>query len=71
LGLETANTERTIFVGGDAATVSPAGGYVQGAEFSEFSPIFGLAADNVLLTWFDSGYTFRHESRKIPEFRDQ
>ncbi|KAI0061851.1 FAD-binding domain-containing protein [Artomyces pyxidatus] len=35
-------------VGGTAATVAAAGGYVQGAGHSVFSPIFGLAADNVL-----------------------
>ncbi|KAJ7337683.1 FAD-binding domain-containing protein [Mycena albidolilacea] len=31
-----------------AATVCPAGGYVQGAGHSALSPLFGLAADNVL-----------------------
>ena len=39
-----------MFVGGTAATVSPAGGYIQGAGHSAFSPIYGLAADNVLRT---------------------
>ncbi|KAJ7678060.1 FAD-binding domain-containing protein [Mycena polygramma] len=37
-----------IAVGGAAATVSNAGGYVQGAGHSALSPTFGLAADNVL-----------------------
>jgi hypothetical protein len=37
-----------IAVGGNAATVCPAGGYVQGAGTSAISPLFGLAADNVL-----------------------
>jgi FAD/FMN-containing dehydrogenase len=37
-----------MFVGGTAATISPAGGYIQGAGHSAFSPIYGLAADNVL-----------------------
>ncbi|KAJ6516922.1 FAD-binding domain-containing protein [Mycena vitilis] len=35
-------------VGGSAATVSIAGGYVQGAGHSAMAPTFGLAADNVL-----------------------
>ena len=43
-----------MFVGGTAATVSPAGGYIQGAGHSAFSPIYGLAADNVLRTCFRS-----------------
>ncbi|KAJ6509634.1 FAD-binding domain-containing protein [Mycena vulgaris] len=37
-----------IVVGGSAATVCAAGGYVQGAGHSALSPLFGLAADNVL-----------------------
>ncbi|KAJ3575467.1 hypothetical protein NP233_g1082 [Leucocoprinus birnbaumii] len=37
-----------ILVGGSAATVVAAGGYVQGAGHSALSPLFGLAADNVL-----------------------
>ncbi|KAK7039986.1 FAD-binding domain-containing protein [Favolaschia claudopus] len=37
-----------IAVGGSAATVSPAGGYLQGAGHSLISPLFGLGADNVL-----------------------
>ena len=41
-----------MFVGGTAATISPAGGYIQGAGHSPFSPLYGLAADNVLRTCF-------------------
>ncbi|KAJ6466817.1 hypothetical protein C8R45DRAFT_1106242 [Mycena sanguinolenta] len=37
-----------IAVGGSAATVWIAGGWVQGAEHSVLSPTFGLGADNVL-----------------------
>ncbi|KAI0064553.1 FAD-binding domain-containing protein [Artomyces pyxidatus] len=37
-----------MIVGGSAVTVSAAGGYVQGAGHSAFSPLFGLAADNAL-----------------------
>lgn len=37
-----------IFVGGTAATVVAAGGYVQGAGHSSLSPLLGLAADNAL-----------------------
>ena len=33
---------------GAAAAVTAAGGYIQGAGHSAFSPVFGLAADNVL-----------------------
>ncbi|KAJ7174558.1 FAD-binding domain-containing protein [Mycena filopes] len=36
-----------ISVGGSAATVCPAGGYLQGAGHSALAPRFGLAADNV------------------------
>jgi hypothetical protein len=36
-----------IFVGSTAATVSMAGGYIGGAGHSVWSPIYGLAADNV------------------------
>jgi len=43
-----------MFVGGTAATVSAAGGYIQGGGHSGFSPIYGLAADNVLRTPFSS-----------------
>ncbi|KAI0248049.1 hypothetical protein BJV78DRAFT_850774 [Lactifluus subvellereus] len=52
VGLKTiygaAKAQNKMFVGGTAATVSPAGGYAQGAGHSAFSPIYGLAADNVL-----------------------
>ncbi|KXN80958.1 hypothetical protein AN958_06549 [Leucoagaricus sp. SymC.cos] len=37
-----------IFVGGGAATVAAAGGYVQGGGHSPLSPLLGLAADNAL-----------------------
>ncbi|KAF7335406.1 FAD-binding domain-containing protein [Mycena venus] len=37
-----------VAVGGSAATVCPAGGYLQGAGHSSISPLFGLGADNVL-----------------------
>ncbi|KIK57397.1 hypothetical protein GYMLUDRAFT_46272 [Collybiopsis luxurians FD-317 M1] len=37
-----------IFVGGTAASVVYAGGYVQGAGHSALSPAYGLAVDNVL-----------------------
>ncbi|KAN0105124.1 FAD-binding domain containing protein [Russula decolorans] len=51
VGLKTiyaaAKARGKMFVGGTAATVSPAGGYIQGAGHSAFSPIYGLAADNV------------------------
>ena len=40
--------EGKIFVGGEAATVVAAGGYVQGAGHSAISPTYGLAADNCL-----------------------
>jgi hypothetical protein len=46
-----------MFVGGTAATVSPAGGYIQGAGHSAFSPLYGLAADNVLRTWLDATFS--------------
>lgn len=36
-----------IAVGGSAATVCAAGGYLQGAGHSALAPTFGLAADNV------------------------
>lgn len=49
-----AKAQNKMFVGGTAATVSPAGGYIQGAGHSAFSPIYGLAADNVLRTYFHS-----------------
>ncbi|KAI0248039.1 FAD-binding domain-containing protein [Lactifluus subvellereus] len=52
VGLKTiyaaAKAHNKMFVGGSAATVSATGGYTQGAGHSAFSPIYGLAADNVL-----------------------
>ncbi|KAH9957276.1 hypothetical protein BGW80DRAFT_216211 [Lactifluus volemus] len=52
VGLKTmyaaAKAQNKMFVGGSAATVCAAGGYTQGAGHSGFSPIYGLAADNVL-----------------------
>ena len=45
-----AKAQNKMFIGGTAATVSPAGGYTQGAGHSAFSPLYGLAADNVLRT---------------------
>jgi len=52
VGLHTlyvaAETQGKIFVGGTAATVVAAAGYVQGAGHSALSPTFGLAADNTL-----------------------
>ena len=59
-GLKTiyaaAKAQNKMFVGGTAATVSAAGGYTQGAGHSAFSPIYGLAADNVLRTLFNSSH---------------
>ena len=56
VGLKTiyaaAKAQGKMFVGGTAATVSPAGGYIQGAGHSGFSPLYGLAADNVLRACF-------------------
>ena len=49
-----AKAQNKMFVGGTAATVSAAGGYTQGAGHSGFSPIYGLAADNVLRKCFCS-----------------
>jgi FAD/FMN-containing dehydrogenase len=43
-----AKAKGKIFVGGTAANVVAAGGYIQGAGHSALSPLFGLAADNVL-----------------------
>jgi FAD/FMN-containing dehydrogenase len=45
---EAAKAVNKIYVGGYAATVVPAGGYVQGGGHSILSPLYGLAADNVL-----------------------
>ena len=56
VGLKTiyaeSKAQNVMFIGGTAATVSAAGGYTQGAGHSPFSPIYGLAADNVLRVWF-------------------
>ena len=60
VGLNTvyaaAKARGKMYVGGTAATVSLAGGYIQGAGHSAFSPIYGLAADNVLRKCFN--FTF-------------
>lgn len=45
---EAAKSQGKIFVGGTAATVVAAGGYVQGAGHSALGPLYGLAADNTL-----------------------
>ncbi|KAJ7499969.1 FAD-binding domain-containing protein [Mycena latifolia] len=45
---QQAKANGKIAVGGTAATVCAAGGYLQGAGHSAVAPIFGLAADNVL-----------------------
>jgi hypothetical protein len=73
IGLKTiyaaAKAQNKMFIGGTAATVSPAGGYTQGAGHSAFSPIYGLAADNVLRTWFNSDHylrTWLKEASRIP-----
>jgi FAD/FMN-containing dehydrogenase len=47
-----ASAQHKLFVGGGAVTVSLAGGYLQGGGHSPFSPIYGLAADNVFRTFF-------------------
>ena len=49
-----AKAQNKIVVSGIAATVSWAGGYIQGGGHSAISPIYGLGSDNVLRTWFDS-----------------
>ncbi|KAK0505036.1 FAD-binding domain-containing protein [Armillaria luteobubalina] len=43
-----AKVQGKILVGGAAATVVAAGGYIQGGGHSALSPLLGLAADNVL-----------------------
>ncbi|KAJ6598362.1 FAD-binding domain-containing protein [Mycena vulgaris] len=45
---QEAKANGKIAVGGTAATVCAAGGYLQGAGHSAVAPLFGLAADNVL-----------------------
>ena len=47
---EETKKQNRFFVGGITASVALAGGYVQGAGHSAFSPVFGLGADNVLGT---------------------
>lgn len=37
-----------FYVGGTAAVVVPAGGYIQGGGHSAFGPLFGMASDNAL-----------------------
>ena len=44
---ETKNHNK-MYVGGSSASVTLAGGYVQGGGHSAFSPKFGLGADNAL-----------------------
>lgn len=43
-----AEQQGKMFVGGYAATVVAAGGYIQGGGHSPFSPLLGLAVDNVV-----------------------
>ncbi|KAJ6618130.1 hypothetical protein B0H10DRAFT_2378486 [Mycena sp. CBHHK59/15] len=45
---QQAKANGKIAVGGTAATVCAAGGYIQGAGHSAVAPTFGLAADNAL-----------------------
>ena len=45
---QAAKAHGKIFVGGTAATVATAAGYVQGGGHSCLSPTFGLASDNTL-----------------------
>ena len=45
---DAAKGQGRIYVGGTAADVAPAGGYIQGAGHSALSPLLGLAADNTL-----------------------
>ncbi|KAJ7705488.1 hypothetical protein B0H17DRAFT_1156848 [Mycena rosella] len=45
---QQAKANGKIALSGTAATVCAAGGYLQGAGHSAISPLFGLAADNVL-----------------------
>jgi FAD/FMN-containing dehydrogenase len=47
---QATKVEGKIFVGGTAANVVAAGGYVQGAGHSALGPLYGLAADNALGT---------------------
>jgi len=45
---QATKTKGKVFVGGTAANVVAASGYVQGAGHSALGPLFGLAADNAL-----------------------
>ncbi|PBK89036.1 FAD-binding domain-containing protein [Armillaria gallica] len=45
---QAAKEQGKILVGGVAATVVAAGGYIQGGGYSMLSPLLGLAAENVL-----------------------
>lgn len=45
---QAAKEQGKILVGGVAATVVAAGGYIQGGGYSMLSPLLGLAADNIL-----------------------
>ena len=49
-----AKAQDKMFVGGSSASVSLADGYTQGAGHSAFSLLYGLAADNVMRTCFNS-----------------
>ncbi|KAH9065996.1 FAD-binding domain-containing protein [Lactarius deliciosus] len=61
-----AKAQNKMFVGGTAATVSAAGGYTQGAGHSAFSPIYGLAADNVLPLFWPTALTLLVNSASFP-----
>lgn len=52
-----------IAVGGSAATVCAAGGYLQGAGHSAISPLLGLAADNAL------GESIKRQIDIVPSYR--
>jgi hypothetical protein len=45
---QASKAQGKAFLGIEAATVVPAGGYFQGAGHSALSPTFGLLADNTL-----------------------
>ena len=69
VGLKTlydaTKAQSKMFVGGTAATVSPAGGYIQGAGHSGFSPLYGLAADNVLRTWLGATFSLTRLKQRL------
>ncbi|KAJ7921797.1 FAD-binding domain-containing protein [Mycena leptocephala] len=54
IGSKNMGSVVTMGIGGAAATVANAGGYVQGAGHSALSPTFGLGADNVLAAQVNS-----------------